>query len=147
MSQAHLHDWQSPGALLKPVAVLEDWLGPVHCLVSCTHCHQYALIYLLAWQGPQLANRTFAVRPVAAEHARTYLQNIDRDYCDLSRKSSEGDALAAAAGPANLAIETRLTPLTVVAVWSLLSPPKQQTWQEIAPGDNEHWQHHRASAQ
>lgn len=117
--------------------ILEDWLGPVTALLRCPECNTHALIYLVAWQSPELKHRIFAVRVVPDEATRTYLRNIRSDYCDLTRKQSEFDALIAAAEPASLLISVHDN--QIEATVPAETNPVLQSWREIESEDYARW--------
>ncbi|MBL6692153.1 MAG: hypothetical protein ISP91_17370 [Pseudomonadales bacterium] len=133
----HQHSWALPGEHLEPVLILEDWLGPVTALLRCPVCDTHALIYLVAWQSPELKHRIFAVRVVPDEVTKTYLRNIRSDYCDLTRKQREFDALITAAEPASLLISVRGNQIEATA--PAKTNPTLQSWHEIETEDYAHW--------
>ena len=119
--------------------VIEDWLGPTIALIRCDQCNAPALIHLLAWTGQQLASRIFGVREIQGDIVNTYLANISRDYCDLTRKQSETEALFQSAGVVDYLVLTK-TPEMCIVNSQKADPVKLNTkicpWQEIESQDN-----------
>lgn len=134
---ADQHRWGEPGSAIDPVVVLEDWLGPVSALIRSAREDGYAVIYLVAWEAPELKRRIFALRVVSDTAADIYLRNIRSDYCDLERKQNETEALFAAADPASLLILTSDNLIEAISPTDL-SPP-QQPWRDINPDDYPDW--------
>lgn len=123
--------------------MLDDWLGPTLAIIQCHGCHQYALIHLLAWSGKNLSKRIFAVRELPAAIVATYLRNISRDYCDLTRKVSETDALLQAAAKPDHLILVETPSFRVDGVQTTINlerSPRYQDWQEIKAADWCHWE-------
>ncbi len=139
MSNACQHAWQIAGENIRVVESLDHWLGPTLALVRCQYCEQYALLYLVAWEGERLKSRVFAVCPLDTGLVSTYLQNISRDYCDLTRKEAETRSLINLAIPSSCLL-TDVSELTVIAsqpASNIYLPIHQQPWQDIN-ADNFH---------
>lgn len=134
----HQHSWLKSGNRLQPVVIMDDWLGPVTALIKCDESGHYALIYLVCWQGSSLERRIFALRTVPQDIAQTYLVNISRDYCDLTRKQLESDALFSAAAPVTHLIATSNDLLVDNATTTELSPPMRH-WRDINTDDYPSW--------
>jgi len=140
----HQHSWELPEARLEPAVVLEDWLGPVTALLKCRECATHALIYLVAWQAPELKHRIFALRFVPDGAAATYLRNIRSDYCDLTRKQNETDALIAAAEPVSHLVEVYDSD-RICGVTATSSRPTLVPWRDIDPDDFPAWKNKTAN--
>lgn len=133
----HQHSWATSGTTIKPVVAMDDWMGPVMGLLRCAECGLYGLIYLVAWEAPELRNRIFALRMVPRQAATIYLRNISSDYCDLTRKQSETDALLSSADNVSQLLAT--TDMTVQqAVFTDARPPIV-AWRDINPADYPQW--------
>ncbi len=121
---------------------MDDWLGPTLALVHCSECQQPAVIHLLAWTGDQLARRVFAIREVSKQVAETYLHNISRDYCDLTRKGSETEALIQASDEAVRIVIATAPNLQIeqsISAEAVSLSPTVRPWQEIDSADFERW--------
>ena len=125
------HDWCHTGETICLEFVLDDWLGPTIAIVRCSHCEQSALLYLLAWQGQQLSERIFAISDLAPDIVETYRTNVSRDYCDLTRKQLETDALVNTRAGISSVISTVVPGLTVSACRTGLKSPAVLPWREI----------------
>lgn len=135
----HRHTWQIPDANLKFMLVIEDWLGPTAGIINCDNCHLSALAYLLAWRGKQCEQRIFSVKLLPPAVIDTYLANIHRDYCDLSRKQSETQALFAATGTTGQLIEYNVNTARVTRVSMKLRQASPKSWQALTESDFERW--------
>ena len=119
--------------------VLDDWLGPTLALIHCEDCGQPALLHLVTWRGSTLAERIYAIRLVDSLTRDTYLANINRDYCDLTRKTSETEALIGACNQdARLVLVTG--PEMIVEAFSrdLFNPPVIG-WQNVKTETYDDW--------
>ena len=128
------HSWCHAGGTLVIDTVIEDWLGPTIALVRCDKCDQPALTHLLAWSGQQLTSRIFGVREIPGDIVNTYLANISRDYCDLTRKQSETESLFQAANVVHYIILTKTPGMLIVNSQSadkVKLNAKIYPWQEI----------------
>lgn len=135
------HSWCQAGAAITPDQVIDNWLGPTQALIHCEKCKQPAVLYLLAWTGDRLARRLFAVSEVTPEAAETYLHNVSRDYCDLTRKGSETEALLQTMEIASviLAMSPDLVVEQAYSVESSSLTPKIIPWQDIDVADYDRW--------
>lgn len=109
--------------------VFDDWLGPTAGL--CRLEQGYVVAYLIHWQGQRLEVRTYALRSVKSEAADTWLHNTSRDYCDLSRKGAETDALIHAAAPDAWLVTVELPEMTISDVNGPVKAPAFRPWQEL----------------
>ena len=133
------HNWADQGRKLALDTVLDDWLGPTLALIHCEDCQQPALLHLVTWRGSTLAERIYAIRLVDAETRDTYLANINRDYCDLTRKASETEALIGACSQEARLVLVTLPDMTVEAVSSDSFNPPVTTWQEVKTDTYNDW--------
>ncbi len=133
------HSWSTPGRKLNLDTVLDDWLGPTLALVHCEDCREPAVLHLVTWRGTSLNERIYAARVVDTLIRDTYLANIARDYCDLTRKASETEALINACHEdAQLVLMT--TPgMLVEAVSAGSFNPPVIPWQEIKTETFDDW--------
>lgn len=76
--------------------VLDAYLGVADAVIRCNRCQRRYLINLIDWELPTLRERTFAVRGVDDKVFARFAHDVSRDYCDLTRKQAEADALIAA---------------------------------------------------
>ena len=123
--------------------VIDDWLGPTLAIIRCRGCNQYALIHLLAWSGKNLSKRIFAVRELSEATVATYLANISRDYCDLTRKESETQALLQAALEPGCLILVDVSTLQIIGAQTTTNierKPRYSDWQEIKADHWDHWE-------
>jgi hypothetical protein len=126
------HNWEHSGETIHLETVLDDWLGPTMGLISCLKCGQPALMYLVAWQGKQLSERIFAISELSADDVATYLVNVARDYCDLTRKQSETETLIQTHHQNACLIRTAVPDLQVISCGAYLKAPRILPWQDIA---------------
>lgn len=126
------HDWRRSGASLAFKVVLDHWLGPTAGLCRCSQCGDYAVAYLTRWSGKNLERRTFAIREVAADAADTWLHNVSREYCDLTRKSAETDALIASSSSEAWLVSVSMPDLEVLGAEGPTRAPAHRPWQELA---------------
>jgi hypothetical protein len=110
--QTHQHDWLRSDVRLTIKISFEDWLGPISALVTCG-CGDFGILQLIAWRGRRLEERIFSLREVEKTIAETYLANISRDYCDLSRKQDETTALINTSNRTGLLLEVQLPDLMI----------------------------------
>ena len=136
----HQHDWCSLGTVLTPLMVLDDWLGPTAAIIECKGCEQTAFCFLVAWHGRQLCERLYAIRELSKPVVETYLRNVSRDYCDLTRKQSETTALLNAAAPYTLLVLTRLPDMTVCRSTPSSDRHAFLAWQQIPEATDKDWQ-------
>lgn len=136
----HRHDWQLRGQPLNLTTLLDDWLGPTLALIVCSECSQPALLHIVGWQGKQLAERLFAVRTLSTDAHRIYLHNINRDYCDLTRRTSETQALFQAADANAVLVRVLLPSLNVIDTGSQTVNPPILDWQSLPEEAFSHWQ-------
>lgn len=119
--------------------ILDDWLGPTLALVKCEDCATPALLHLVSWRGSGLAERIYAIRLVAPKTRSTYLANINRDYCDLTRKALETEAFIGACSPrARLVMVTGLEMIVEAFSTELFNPPVMD-WQEVQTETYDDW--------
>ena len=133
------HSWMYHSRKLALDTILDDWLGPTLALVHCEECDSPALLHLVSWRGKGLAERIYAIRLVDPRARNTYLANINRDYCDLTRKASETEALISACSQkARLVLITG--PEMIVEAFSraLFNPPVID-WQDVKTASYEDW--------
>ena len=135
----HRHTWQIIGSFSGFMLVIEDWLGPTAGLLNCDLCHAHALAHLLAWRGEHCEWRIFGVRALNPEVVDTYQNNINRDYCDLSRKQSETQALFATASPLGLLMEVNMNLGMVTRVSAEAHQLTPVNWQSITELDFAKW--------
>ncbi len=136
------HSWTCAGSRLELDTILDDWLGPTLALVSCADCKTPALLHLVAWRGTHLSQRIFAVRTVEPATRDTYLANINRDYCDLARKTSETEALInACCRNARLVLVAWPDPAVEATSSELFNPPVVP-WQDIKAEMYDDWIQH-----
>lgn len=133
------HSWMKKGSILSLVETLDDWLGPTLAIVRCEYCRQPALINLVAWQGAQLRTRIYGVRLLTPEVTDTYLANISRDYCDLTRKTSETEALIQTADKKANLLLTSVPELAVESITSGHHDAPFREWQAVKTEDFDHW--------
>lgn len=133
------HSWMQRGRKLALDTILDDWLGPTLALVKCEECAAPALLHLVSWRGNGLAERIYAIRLVAPKTRNTYLANINRDYCDLTRKTSETEAfIGACSQSARLVLVTSLDMIVEASSTALLNPPVMD-WQEVKTETYDDW--------
>ena len=133
------HSWMCHGEILALDTILDNWLGPTLALLHCAACGNPALLHLVSWRGNGLAERIYAIRLVDPMARNTYLTNINRDYCDLTRKASETEALISACSQsARLVLITG--PEMIVEAFSrnLFNPPVMD-WQDVKTETYESW--------
>ena len=133
------HSWMYHSRKLALDTILDDWLGPTLALLHCDECDHPALLHLVSWRGKGLAERIYAIRLVDPRARNTYLANINRDYCDLTRKASETEALISACSQkARLVLITG--PEMIVEAFSrdLFNPPVME-WQDVNTETYEGW--------
>jgi len=133
------HSWMYHGRKLALDTILDDWLGPTLALVHCEECGNPALLHLVSWRGNGLAERIYAIRLVDPRTRNTYLANINRDYCDLTRKASETEALISACSQ-NARLVLVSGPEMIVEAFSrdLFNPPVMD-WQDVKTETYEGW--------
>jgi hypothetical protein len=125
------HSWMCHGRKLALDTILDDWLGPTLALIHCEDCGQPALLHLVTWRGSALAERIYAIRLVDALTRDTYLANINRDYCDLTRKASETEALISACSQNARLVLVTAPEMIVEAFSSGLFNPPVMIWQDV----------------
>lgn len=133
------HSWMCHGRIITLDTILDDWLGPTLALLHCDECDHPALLHLVSWRGNALTERIYAIRLVDSMTRNTYLTNINRDYCDLTRKASETEALISACSQkARLVLITG--PEMIVEAFSraLFNPPVID-WQDVKTASYEDW--------
>jgi len=130
------HDWLVSGEPLNPCFTIDFWQGLTSGLVKCEACQQYNLLHLQAWQGRNLRDRIYSCAPLLNSSAAVFLRNMNSDYCDLTRKQQEVDALIVSAGPVQHLVLVKDT-----IVDSSCSPrhlkPGYLHWREL--GDSDSW--------
>ena len=133
------HSWMREGKKLTLGTILDEWLGPTLALVHCEKCSSPALLHLVTWRGPGLSERIYAIRHIDSSTKNTYLANINRDYCDLSRKASETEALIGACSQsARLVLVT--SPEMLVEGFSMgLFNPSVMSWQGVKTETYDEW--------
>jgi hypothetical protein len=104
-------------------------------LISCSRCNATALARLLAWRGENLDLRMFSLAEIDSEPARTFLRNIASDYCDLTRKQAEWEALIATAMPTRIGV-FQLPKLLCVDVRPLSVAPDYPDWRQLSEEDS-----------
>ena len=119
--------------------MLNDWLGPTQALIRCDDCKDFALIHLIGWDGDRMQKRIFAVRDLPREATDTFKSNISRDYCDLTRKQSETQALIQCSARDASLIEISLPDHRINAISARKCNPKVQDWQALSEQDYRHW--------
>ena len=133
------HSWAFPGRKLSLDTVLDDWLGPTLALIHCEDCGQPALLHLVTWRGSTLAERIYAIRLVDSLTRDTYLANINRDYCDLTRKTSETEALIGACSQDARLVLVAMPELMVAALSRDSFNPPVIPWQEANTETFDDW--------
>ena len=115
MAETHQrHAWNCVGETLPLVFVIDAHDGVTDAIAECS-CGQHALLNLLDWAGKHLQERVYTVSELATEPARVFLRNIRSDYCDLTRKAAEVEALGVAASAVSAVLGLSLPDLRVVA--------------------------------
>lgn len=133
------HSWMRKGKELTLDTILDEWLGPTLALVHCEKCSSPALLHLVTWRGPDLSARSYAIRHIDSSTKNTYLANINRDYCDLSRKASETEALIGACSQsARLVLVTSPEMLVEGFSMGLFNPPVM-SWQDVKTETYDEW--------
>ena len=138
MNACH-HSWLCPGDTLQLIETLDDWLGPTLAIISCQHCQQPALLNLVAWRGDQLKERIFGARTLTQAASDTYLANINRDYCDLTRKTAETEALIQTTSKTAHLVLVSLPRMQVSAVSTGTVDTPFRDWQDVDTNEFEHW--------
>jgi hypothetical protein len=133
------HNWACHGRKLTLDTVLDDWLGPTLALIHCEDCGQPALLHLVTWRGSTLAERIYGIRLVDSQTRNTYLANINRDYCDLTRKASETEALIGACSQDARLVLVTTTELIVEALSRDSFNPPVIPWQEVKTETYDDW--------
>lgn len=133
------HSWTYHREKLALDIVLDDWLGPTLALVHCEDCRQPALLHLVTWKGSALAERIYAIRLVDSLTRDTYLANINRDYCDLTRKASETEALIGACSQDARLVLVTMPELIVEALSGGSFNPPVIPWQEVKTESYDDW--------
>ncbi|MDA0273269.1 MAG: hypothetical protein O3C68_08455 [Proteobacteria bacterium] len=133
------HNWACQGRKLVLDTVLDDWLGPTQALIHCEDCGQPALLHLVTWRGSALAERIYAIRLVDAPIRDIYLANINRDYCDLTRKTSETEALIGACDQNARLVRVSMPELIVEALSRDSFNPPVIPWQEVRTETYNDW--------
>ena len=127
------------GKKLTLDTILDEWLGPTLALVHCQKCSSPALLHLVTWRGPDLSARSYAIRHIDSSTKNTYLANINRDYCGLSRKASETEALIGACSQsARLVLVTSPEMLVEEFSMGLFNPPVM-SWQDVKTETYDEW--------
>lgn len=116
------------------------WQGIVDGLLRCSHCDHTVIARLLAWRGQQLDQRIYALAQVGPEAVSTFLRNMNNDYCDLSRKLAEWDALVATSPP-TLAGAFQVPDMRCKDVKPITQTPSYPDWRNLKPDDpgNQGW--------
>ncbi len=129
----HVHTWDEVGAHLAVAFTIDAYGGVTDAVIECD-CGRHALLNLLDWLGPNLDKRVYAVSESSTEATAVFLRNMRSDYCDLTRKAAEVNALAAAASPVTRVLGLRLPALQVIA--TMQANPRRPIWREdlIEPG-------------
>lgn len=118
-------------------AVIDHWQGVTAGLFLRSDSGELALAWLIAWDGPRLSERVYAVADVPSENARVYLRNMRSDYCDLGRHQAETDALIASASIAAEWIATSDGRVTLTGRRDRL--PGYNRWQDLDREQVDEW--------
>ena len=119
--------------------ILDGWLGPTLALVHCEKCNHPALLHLVTWRGRGLLERIYAIRLVDPSTKNTYLANINRDYCDLPRKTSETEALIGASSQSARLVLVTSSKMIVEAFSRDLFNPPVMDWQDVQTEAYDDW--------
>ena len=133
------HSWMCLGKKLVLDTILDDWLGPTLAFVHCTECRIPALLHLVSWSAPHLTKRIYAIRLVDQKIRDIYLDNINREYCDLSRKVSETEALIAASSQNARLVLVTSSAMIIEAYSKPLGSPAVKRWQDIETDTFDDW--------
>jgi len=133
------HSWMCLGKQITLDTILDDWLGPTLALVHCEKCNNPALLHLVTWRGRGLLERIYAIRLVDPSTKNTYLANINRDYCDLSRKTSETEALIGASSQSARLVLVTSSKMIVEAFSRDLFNPPVMDWQDVQTEAYDDW--------
>ncbi len=126
------HTWSTGSGTLPVTYTIDDWLGPTLFMTTCSHCGQPAVLRLIAWKDKNLTTRLFGVTEIEPAVARTYLENVNRDYCDLTRKSAETDTLMTA-GEESILVVVSVPAMIISAAYRAHQKPPLTPWQDIDP--------------
>jgi hypothetical protein len=86
-----------------------------------------------------LLERIYAIRLVDPSTKNTYLANINRDYCDLSRKTSETEALIGASSQSARLVLVTSSKMIVEAFSRDLFNPPVMDWQDVQTEAYDDW--------
>ena len=120
-----------PGHTSSIAFTFDYWQGLVAGLLCCDTCGHYGLARLLDWRGGQLEQRIFSIANLKREPTSVFLRNMNSDYCDLSRKTAEWNALIATS-PARLLGLFQLPEMRCLASRNLIESPGYPDWRQLA---------------
>jgi len=89
-------------ALKKPAFVLDDYQGITDAILYTDG--GYVLATMIAWEEESMKRRIFGISDLEEHVVKTFLRNMNSEYCDLQRKTHEVDALVSSAGKVKLVI-------------------------------------------
>ena len=69
-----------PGHRLPVRFVIDDWQGMTAAVLGDGESG-YQLASLVAWQGPRLRRRIYAIAPLDESSTEVFLRNMRSDYC------------------------------------------------------------------
>jgi hypothetical protein len=141
----HHHDWDIKSTHLGLTYTLDEWQGVLNGMLHCQGCNSYSIIRLLDWAGKNLQTRVFSLADLPADSAKVFLRNMNSDYCDVTRKQDEANALYFCLGPVThiVAIEVpglklldsirnKNTTTICYPDWQTLSPkPESSAWFQL----------------
>ncbi|MFN3236894.1 MAG: hypothetical protein ACE37D_07530 [Pseudomonadales bacterium] len=132
------HSFVTQGATTAVAHMFADWQGLVSGLTQCQHCGAPAILQLLAWRGPRLAERVYSIALLPEAATEVFLRNMQSAYCDLTRQAHEVDALM------NLGEIHHIGMFNLPELLCQGSLPYEQAihhqnWQDIDPEDPTWW--------
>ena len=134
LNDQHIHDWFDAFAKLTLHLTFNDWQGVVNGMLRCHACDEFAVIRLLDWGHKNLRTRIFSLASLPVDSAHIFLRNMNSDYCVLSRKQQETEALYHSLDPVAHIVAIGLPELVILGVQSVPTKPiKYPDWHTLTP--------------
>jgi len=135
LNDPHTHEWLNQSARVNLVFTFNDWQGVVNGILQCRRCNDFCVIRLLDWSNKNLRTRIFSLASLPDESASVFLRNMNSEYCDLSRKQHETEALYHSLDPVTHIIAIGLPDLMILGVVPFATPMpiKYPDWHTLAP--------------
>ncbi len=113
-------------------------------MLRCQECSEFSVIRLLDWGHRNLQTRIFSLASLPVDSARVFLRNMSSDYCDLSRKQQETEALYHSLNPVSHIVAIGLPDLVILdlvqtastgspVTKSATTPIRYPDWRTLTP--------------